>query len=124
MSLQNALETARIEQMLREQEEILKRSESKSESAVSKELKKLTVEEALQMGGVAQVPVTLNGKVVKFKIAVHRKDSTERLPEFKFHVKSALGNTVYIQAKDRKSAQAVVNEIFGKGRYVVSSMYL
>lgn len=124
MSLQQALENAQLEKMLKEQEEILRRSERKSESPVEAELKKLTVVEALQIGGVAQVPVTINGKTVKFKISVHIKDSKERLPEFKFHVKSALGHTVYIQAKDRKSAQAVANEVFGKGRYIVSSMYL
>lgn len=124
MSLQQALENAQLEKMLKEQEEILRRSERKSESPVEAELKKLTVVEALQIGGVAQVPVIINGKTVKFKISVHIKDSKERLPEFKFHVKSALGHTVYIQAKDRKSAQAVANELFGKGRYIVSSMYL
>lgn len=93
MSLQQALENAQLEKMLKEQEEILRRSEIKSESPVEAELKKLTVVEALQIGGVAQVPVTINGKTVKFKISVHIKESKERLPEFKFHVKSALGHS-------------------------------
>lgn len=38
----------------------------------------------------------------------------------KFWIRNALGNTVYIYKRDRKDAQKVVDEYFGKGRYTVN----
>lgn len=125
MSLQDALMRAKLDQMLKEQEAILRKSETPKETSdVVKAIHEKTLEEVLQFGGVSFVNITIDGKTKKFKISVHPKGSTEKLPEFKFHVKSALGHTVYIQAKDRMSAQLVVNEIFGKGRYVVSAAFI
>lgn len=125
MSLQEALNSARLEQMLKEQEKILRNSEPKKEpSDVVKHLQEKTLDEVIQFGGISYVNVMIGDKQKKFKISVHPKGTKEKLPEFKFHVKSALGHTVYIQAKDRMSAQLVVNELFGKGRYVVSAAYI
>ena len=38
----------------------------------------------------------------------------------KYWIRNALGNTVYIYKRDRKDAQHVVDEYFGKGRYTVN----
>ena len=38
----------------------------------------------------------------------------------KYWIRNALGNTVYIYKRDRKDAQKVVDEYFGKGRYTVN----
>lgn len=40
---------------------------------------------------------------------------------YKFHLTTALGNTLYVQAKTHALAQAVVDSIFGKGYYRISS---
>lgn len=38
----------------------------------------------------------------------------------KFWIRNALGNTVYIYKRERKDAQKVVDEYFGKGMYTVN----
>lgn len=122
MSLQDALQRAKLEQMLKQQEEILKRSEPKKDpSAIVKKLMEDDLENVLKYGGVSSVEIELDGKVKRIKISVKAKENTQKVPEFKFHVKSALGHTVFIQAKDRKTAQIVVNKLFGKGQYTVSA---
>lgn len=41
-------------------------------------------------------------------------------PTYKFHIKTALGNTLFVKAKEHSTAQQIVDCIFGKGRYRVS----
>lgn len=38
----------------------------------------------------------------------------------KYWIRNALGNTVYIYKRERKDAQKVVDDYFGKGRYTVN----
>lgn len=122
MSLQYALQTAQIEKMLKQQRELLERYEGVVESEVVKQLRisESEIEHVLSYGGVSSVKVEIQGKVKNFKVSVKTKNSNN-IPEFKFHVKTALGHTLYIQAKDRLTAQLVVNKLFGKGQYVVSA---
>lgn len=42
-------------------------------------------------------------------------------PKYKFHVRNAFGDYVFIKARDYKDAQAVADAMFGKGRYKVSA---
>lgn len=41
---------------------------------------------------------------------------------YKYHVTTALGNTLYVQAKTHQIAQGIVDAIFGKGYYHISSL--
>lgn len=57
--------------------------------------------------------------------SVDYSSSSEGLPPiYKFHVTTALGNTMTVKAKTHVEAQAVVDAIFGKGRYRVSASRL
>lgn len=38
----------------------------------------------------------------------------------KFWIRNAVGNTVYVYKRDRKDAQKVVDDYFGKGMYTVN----
>ena len=39
----------------------------------------------------------------------------------KFKIKSALGNTISVSTRTYQEAQSVIDDIFGKGKYIVSS---
>ena len=41
--------------------------------------------------------------------------------KYKFHIRNAFGDYVFIKARDYKDAQCVVDAMFGKGRYKVSA---
>lgn len=127
MSLKNALEEYKLQNMLKQQKEILDKADRKGrvQSDVVKHVKESedTLQDVLLNGGECSVKLTVDGKAKSFKIAVHKNENTN-LPEYKFHVKSALGYMIYIKAKDRLTAQLVINHIFGKGRYTVSASVL
>lgn len=129
MSLQDALLGLKLDRMLKQQQERLRQLEAqdKPTSDVVKAIQRSQeeVDFALQNGGLCYVEIEVEGKKKKFKVAVHTKEADELvLPKFKFHVKSALGHTVYIQAKDRTTAQSVVNKLFGRGLYTVSAAFI
>jgi hypothetical protein len=42
-------------------------------------------------------------------------------PMYKFHLTTALGNKLFVQAKTHSEAQAVADAIFGKGCYCISA---
>lgn len=42
-------------------------------------------------------------------------------PMYKFHLTTALGNKLFVQAKTHIEAQAIVDAIFGKSRYRISA---
>lgn len=128
MSLQDALIRAKLESMLKEQESILNRSNTvNSESDVVKSIRssESELENVLKFGGVATVKATVEGKQKSFRISVRAncKDAP-KVPEYKFHLKTALGYILYISAKDRMTAQLVANTIFGKGQYIVSAAFI
>lgn len=47
-------------------------------------------------------------------------DTAERVMQSKWWIRNACGNTVYIHKRERKDAQAVVDEYYGKGRYTIN----
>ena len=71
----------------------------------------------LTKGGISYY--TLNGK--KYKVSVCNNDNDIIL---KFKIKTALDKTLSVSAKTLKEAQAVVNDIYGKGKYIVSACCL
>lgn len=42
-------------------------------------------------------------------------------PKYKFHIRNAFGDYVFVKARDYKDAQDVIDAMFGKGRYKVSA---
>ena len=129
MSLQDALVRAKLDRMLRDQQEILLKSELKNKqpSDVVKAIRESEneLEYVLKNGGVATVKVPVEGKLKPFKVSVKSNvNGAPKVPEYKFHLKTAMGFIMYICAKDRNTAQKVANEIFGKGQYIVSAAFI
>ena len=56
-----------------------------------------------------------------YKVSVCNNDNDVVL---KFKIKTALDKTLSVSAKTLKEAQSVVDDLFGKGKYVVSACYL
>ena len=44
-------------------------------------------------------------------------------PPRRYFIRDALGNYVFLRSNSRTSAQKVVNEIFGEGKYSVGEYY-
>ena len=71
----------------------------------------------LTKGGISYY--TLNGK--KYKVSVCNNDNDIIL---KFKIKTALDKTLSVSAKTLKGAQSVIDDLFGKGKYIVSACCL
>ena len=59
-------------------------------------------------------------KEYKVNVSVSVEGVRIAVSKYKFHIRDAQGNRVYFKAKSYKVAQAVCDEIFGKGHYRVS----
>ncbi|QEP53189.1 hypothetical protein BS46_gp07 [Acinetobacter phage BS46] len=94
----------------------------------TKKVKKTNKEELfdysiLEKGGVSQYTFTYEGKKKTLFVSCHtRKNNT--FPKYKFHIKSALDHRFFIKAKDFKTAQALVDDLFGAKKYTVSGSML
>lgn len=79
------------------------------------------LDNVLSSGGECSYEFVKDGKKVKTSISV---DSGQRVnnnvKKYKFHVRNSLGYRVYVKATSRKSAQDIINSIYGKGYYTVS----
>lgn len=99
----------------------------------SKMLKKLSNEKffdesVLSEGGATHFK--LNGKwyavsVLSLEDLTALEDEElvcEDIPQkYKFHIRNAFGDYVFVKARDYKDAQDVIDAMFGKGRYKVSA---
>lgn len=106
---------------------LLKASKKQELKVIKKKEKKKVEffdESILVNGGVSQYTFEYEGKkkVVFISCHAHRNN---KFPKYKYHIKNAFGNRVFIKAKDYRFAQAVVDDMFGeKGKYLVSASAL
>ena len=112
--------TARIQAMVDEQKRLL--GEGCVNNTVNKDgditkVKKEWNENVLTEGGISYYK--LNDKW--YKVSVCNGDNDIIL---KFKIKTALDKTLSVSAKSIKEAQSVVDDIFGKGKYIVSACYV
>ena len=108
--------TEKIEAMLAQQKALLAIADNEKCNTGNKPSKEWQPD-ILTKGGIAYY--TLNDK--KYKISVCNNDNDVVL---KYWFKNALGVKVSISTKTLKEAQAVVNDIYGKGKYTVSACYV
>ena len=105
--------TERIEAMLAQQKALLNSNHTGSVTATNKTTKTWNPN-ILTEGGVSYYK--LNDKC--YRVSVCNNDNDTIL---KFRFKDAIGRWVSVSAATLKEAQAVVNDIYGKGKYTVSA---
>ena len=108
---------AKIQTMLDEQKRLLGEGLDISKDGDIVKVKKEWNEDILTGGGVSYYK--LNDKW--YRVSVCNGDNDVIL---KFKIKSALGKTLSVSAKTLKEAQSVVDDLFGKGKYIVSACCL
>ena len=110
--------TEMIEAMLTQQKLLLAIADNEKCNTVGKSTGNKPSKEwqpgILTKGGMSYY--TLNDK--KYKVSVCNNDNDVVL---KYWFKNALGVKVSVSTKTLKEAQAVVNDIYGKGKYTVSA---
>ena len=105
--------TEKIEAMLTQQKLLLTIADNEKCNTSNKPSKEWQPD-ILTKGGIAYY--TLNDK--KYKVSVCNNDNDVVL---KYWFKNALGIKVSVSTKTLKEAQAVVNDIYGKGKYNLSA---
>lgn len=105
--------TEKIEAMLTQQKLLLAIADNEKCNTGNKHSKEWQPD-ILTKGGISYY--TLNDK--KYKVSVCNNENDVVL---KYWFKNALGVKVSISTKTLKEAQAVVNDIYGKGKYTVSA---
>ena len=108
--------TERIEAMLAQQKALLNSNHTGSVTATNKTTKTWNPN-ILTEGGVSYYK--LNDKW--YRVSVCNGDNDTIL---KFKIKTALDKTLSVSAKTLKEAQSVVDDLFGKGKYIVSACCL
>ena len=108
---------AKIQAMLDEQKRLLGEGLDISKDGDIVKVKKEWNDDILTDGGVSYYK--LNDKW--YKVSVCNGDNDIIL---KFKIKTALDKTLSVSAKTLKEAQAVVDDLFGKGKYIVSACCL
>ena len=108
--------TDKIESMLAQQKALLNSNHTGSVTATNK-ITKTWNPNILTEGGISYYK--LNDKW--YRVSVCDGDNDVVL---KFKIKTALGKTLSVSAITLKGAQSVVDDLFGKGKYVVSACYL
>ena len=108
---------AKIQAMLDEQRRLLGEGLDISKDGDIVKVKKEWNEDILTGGGVSYYE--LNDK--RYRVSVCNGDNDIIL---KFKIKTALDKTLSVSAKTLKEAQSVVDDLFGKGKYIVSACCL
>ena len=108
--------TERIEAMLTQQKALLNSNHTGSVTATNKTTKTWNPN-ILTEGGVSYYK--MNNKW--YRVSVCNGDNDIIL---KFKIKTALDKTLSVSAKTLKEAQSVVDDLFGKGKYIVSACCL
>ena len=107
--------TAKIKAMIDEQKRLLGEGLDISKDGDIVKVKKEWNEDILTDGGISYYK--LNDKW--YRVSVCDGDNDIIL---KFKIKTALGKTLSVSAKSIKEAQSVIDDIFSKGKYVVSAV--
>ena len=108
--------TEKIEVMLTQQKLLLAIADNEKCNTSNKPSKEWQPD-ILTKGGISYY--TLNDK--KYKVSVCNDDNDIIL---KFKIKTALDKTLSVSARTLKEAQSVVDDLFGKGKYIVSACCL
>ena len=108
--------SVKIQAMLDEQKALLNSNHTGSVTATNKTTKTWNPN-ILTEGGVSYY--RLNGKW--YRVSVCNGDNDIIL---KFKIKTALDKTLSVATKTLKEAQSVVDDLFGKGKYIVSACCL
>ena len=108
--------SVKIQAMIDEQKALLNSNHTGSVTATNKTTKTWNPN-ILTEGGVSYY--RLNGKW--YRVSVCNGDNDIIL---KFKIKTALDKTLSVSAKTLKEAQSVVDDLFGKGKYIVSACCL
>ena len=108
--------SVKIQAMIDEQKALLNSNHTGSVTATNKTTKTWNPN-ILTEGGVSYY--RLNGKW--YRVSVCNGDNDIIL---KFKIKTALDKTLSVSAKALKEAQSVVDDLFGKGKYIVSACCL
>ena len=108
---------AKIQVMLDEQRRLLGEGLDISKDGDIVKVKKEWNEDILTDGGVSYY--RLNDKW--YRVSVCDGDNDIIL---KFKIKTALDKTLSVSAKTLKGAQSVIDDLFGKGKYIVSACCL
>ena len=117
MILSEALIDMKIADMLKQQKAILDEGLDINKDGDIIKVKKEWNENILADGGISYYK--LNDKW--YRVSVCNSDNDVIL---KFKIKTALGKTLSVSAKSIKEAQSVIDDIFGKGKYIVSACCL
>ena len=107
---------AKIQVMLDEQKALLNSNHTGSVTATNKTTKTWNPN-ILTEGGVSYYK--LNDKWYRVSVCNGGNDVI-----LKFKIKTALDKTLSVSAKTLKEAQSVVDDLFGKGKYIVSACCL
>ena len=108
---------AKIQAMLDEQKRLLGEGLDINKDGDIVKVRKEWNEDILRYGGVSYYK--LNDKC--YRVSVCDGDNDVIL---KFKIKTALDKTLSVSAKTLKEAQSVVDDLFGKGKYIVSACCL
>ena len=109
--------TDRIQAMIDEQKRLLGEGLDINKDGDIVKVKKEWNEDILAGGGISYYK--LNDKW--YRVSVCDGDNDVIL---KFRFKDAMGRWVSVSATTLKEAKAVVDDLFGKGKYIVSACYL
>ena len=109
--------TRKIEQMIAQQKALLDTALDINKDGDIVKVKKEWQPDILTKGGVSYYK--LNDKW--YRVSVRDGDNDVIL---KFKIKTALDKTLSVSAKSNKEAQSVVDDIFGKSKYIVSACCL
>ena len=109
--------TARIQAMIDEQKRLLNEGLDVNKGGDIIKVKKEWNDGILTDGGVSYYK--MNDKW--YRVSVCDGDNDVVL---KFKIKTALDKTLSVSSKTLKEAQAVVDDLFGKGKYIVSACCL
>ena len=109
--------TAKIQAMIDEQKRLLGEGLDVNKDGDVVKVKKEWNPNVLHKGGITYRKV--NNKWYRVSVCGNDNDII-----LKFKIKSALGKTLSVSARTYQEAQSVIDDIFGKGKYVVSACHL
>ena len=107
----------KIQAMINEQKRLLNEGLDVNKDGDIVKVKKEWNDNVLDVGGISYYK--LGDKW--YRVSVCNSDNDVIL---KFKIKTALGKTLSVSAKSIKEAQSVIDDIFGKGKYIVSACCL
>ena len=114
MILSETLIDMKIADMLKQQKALLDEGLDINEDGDVVKVKKEWDASVLSSGGITYRKV--NNKWYRVSVVGDNNDII-----LKFKIKSALGKTLSVSARTYQEAQAVIDDIFGKGKYIVSA---